>query len=152
MISIYRLGFQWSIPIDVLRPVVYLRLILNKIISFSQLFPRKKLKKEHHTSWFFTKNSLRNWYKYYYFIFVRKVYDFSGQVAHKFQITKSHQTHALHKISSKLWLRSEISLSSLITTTHPQKSIPYQSSFNILNFWAKSSKTRRKCFAWVGHP
>ena len=93
--------------------------ILNKIISFSQLFPGKKLKK-HHSSWCFTKNSLRNIYN---FIFVRKVYGFSRQVTHKFQIMKSHRTHAcaLHKISSKLWLRSKISLSSLTTKIYSLK-------------------------------
>ena len=51
---------------------VYLRLILNKIISFSQLFPGKE---KHHSSWFFTKNSLRNIYN---FIFVRTAGLFHG--------------------------------------------------------------------------
>ena len=58
-----------------------------------------------------------------------------------FLASKSHRTHtrALHKISSKLWLRSEISLSSLTT-----KIYSLTIRLHHLKLSAKSSKTRRK--------
>ena len=123
---------------------VYLRLILNKIISFSQLFPRKK-----NTTRGFSLKIHCGTYNYN-FTFVREVYGFSQQVIHKFQITKSHRTDAcaLHKISSKLWLWSEILLSSLTRKIYSLTMQPHH-----LKLSAKTSKTRRKvglnCLNWL---